>query len=143
MSSWIQRQISSHRIAATAVVTGVAVAGTIFGAQAIRRKVAVEDLKSSIPDVDEKHHTERVHHHLTSHSSALYGKQELPLTIPVKLTDFGAASPTAFASSKEDERAATLARRAQQGDYDEGIPRLPTSSCPSPRALTRYYSHST
>lgn len=61
MSTWIQRQIASHQIAATAVLTGIAVAGTIVGAQAIRRKVAVEDLKSSIPDVDEEHHAERVH----------------------------------------------------------------------------------
>lgn len=61
MSTWIQRQISSHQIAATAVVTAVAVAATIFSAQALQRKVAVEDLKSSIPDLDEKHHAERVH----------------------------------------------------------------------------------
>jgi len=38
---------------------------------------------------------------------------------PVKLTNFGAAAllPTA---SKEDERAAALARRALHGDYDKG-----------------------
>ena len=60
MSSWMQRQISSHQIAATAVLSGLAVAGTIFGAQAIRRKVAVGNLKSSIPSVDEKHHAEKV-----------------------------------------------------------------------------------
>ena len=53
--------MSSHQIAATAVVTAVAVAATIFGAQAIQRKIAVEDLKSSIPDLDEEHHAERVH----------------------------------------------------------------------------------
>lgn len=50
----------------------------------------------------------------------------LRLTIPVKLTDFGAASPSALPPSKEEERAAALVRRAQQGDYDEGIP---TSLC--------------
>lgn len=37
----------------------------------------------------------------------------------MKLTNFGAASASA-ALSKEDERAAALARRAQAGDYDEG-----------------------
>ena len=37
----------------------------------------------------------------------------------VKLTEFGGASQIP-AASKEDERAAALARRAQQGDYDEG-----------------------
>jgi hypothetical protein len=38
----------------------------------------------------------------------------------VKLTDFGAASPHDV-MSKEDERSAALAARAQKGDYDDGI----------------------
>lgn len=37
----------------------------------------------------------------------------------MKLTDFGAASPT-IPLSKEDERSAALAARAQKGDYDDG-----------------------
>jgi hypothetical protein len=37
----------------------------------------------------------------------------------VKLTDFGAAKPTGL--SKEDERSAALAARAQKGDYDDGM----------------------
>ena len=37
----------------------------------------------------------------------------------MKLTDFGAAAPLTT-GSREDERAAALARRAQQGDYDDG-----------------------
>ena len=41
------------------------------------------------------------------------------LTILVKLTNFGAASPLS-ASNKEDDRSAALARRAQHGEYDEG-----------------------
>lgn len=52
------------------------------------------------------------------------------LTRSVKLTDFGAASPTPF-SSREDERTVALARRAQQGDYDEGM--FDLSSLPSPK----------
>ena len=62
MSSWIQRQSSSHQaqLAATALLSGLAVAGTIFGVQAIRRKVAIEDLKASIPNVDEKHRANAV-----------------------------------------------------------------------------------
>jgi len=36
----------------------------------------------------------------------------------VKLTNFGAAKPTGL--SKEDERSAALAARAQKGDYDDG-----------------------
>ena len=131
MSSWMQRQISSHQIAATAVLSGLAVAGTIFGAQAIRRKVAVEDLKSSIPDVDERHHAEKVRgksspiDDLASFNVIRRQASALPqLTISVKLTQFGAASPSTFPASKEDERAAALARRAQQGDYDEGTDSL-------------------
>jgi hypothetical protein len=42
------------------------------------------------------------------------------LTNEVKLTDFGAASPT-VGLSKEDERSAALAARAQNGDYDDGM----------------------
>lgn len=38
----------------------------------------------------------------------------------MKLTDFGAASPS-LPLSKEDERSAVLAARAQKGDYDDGI----------------------
>ena len=37
----------------------------------------------------------------------------------VKLTDFGAATPKT-GMSKEDERSAALAARAQKGDYDDG-----------------------
>ena len=37
----------------------------------------------------------------------------------MKLTEFGAAAPMP-STSREDEKAAALARRAQQGDYDEG-----------------------
>jgi hypothetical protein len=36
----------------------------------------------------------------------------------VKLTDFGGASTVL---SKEDERTARLAERAQKGDYDDGM----------------------
>ncbi len=56
MSSWLQRQASSHhaQLAATAVLSGAAVAGAIFGIQALRRQIAVEDLKASIPGFDDK-----------------------------------------------------------------------------------------
>ena len=42
------------------------------------------------------------------------------LNISVKLTNFGFAEPVGLTTNKDDERAAALARRAQQGDYDEG-----------------------
>ena len=37
----------------------------------------------------------------------------------MKLTDFGAAPPNT-SISKEDERSAALAARAQKGDHDDG-----------------------
>ncbi|KAL8726946.1 MAG: hypothetical protein Q9166_006367 [cf. Caloplaca sp. 2 TL-2023] len=97
MSSWFERQLSSHQfqLAATAVVSGITVAGLIYGGQAIRRKVAVKELKASIPPLDQEHQAQR-------------------------LTDFGAASPLP-STTREEERVAALARRAQQGDYDEGL----------------------
>ncbi len=59
--------------------------------------------------------------HLSEHSSI----ERPSLTILVKLTDFGTAAPLPL-SSKEDERASALARRAQLGDYSEGTThRLP------------------
>ena len=42
------------------------------------------------------------------------------LTVLVKLTEFGFAEAVG-STNKDDERAAALARRAQQGDYDEGM----------------------
>lgn len=62
MSSWIERQLSSHQVqlAATALVSGVTVAGLIYGGQAIRRKIAVEQLKASIPPLDEEHQAQWV-----------------------------------------------------------------------------------
>ncbi|KAJ5794914.1 Molybdenum cofactor biosynthesis MoeB [Penicillium paradoxum] len=97
MSSWLQRQAgSAHgQLATAAVVSGAAVAGAIFGYQSYRRKEAVHDLKASIPSIDDLHPAEM-------------------------LTDFGAAS-NGIPLSKEDERSAALARRAQQGDYDDDL----------------------
>ncbi|KAI4104049.1 MAG: hypothetical protein L6R37_003455 [Teloschistes peruensis] len=97
MSSWFERQLSSHQVqlAATALVSGITVAGLIYGGQTIRRKVATDQLKASIPPLDEEHQAQR-------------------------LTDFGAALPVPSAA-KEDERVAALAGRAQQGDYDDAL----------------------
>lgn len=62
MASWIQRHSSSHQsqLAATAVISGAAVAGAIFGYQAFKRKEAVQRLKASIPDVNDQHYAEKV-----------------------------------------------------------------------------------
>ncbi|KAJ5494979.1 tRNA threonylcarbamoyladenosine dehydratase 2 [Penicillium diatomitis] len=97
MSSWLHRQAGSQtsQLATTAVLSGAAVASAIFGYQAYRRKEAVHDLKASIPGLDEAH----------------------PAT---KLTQYGAPD-LGIPLSKEDERGAALARRAQQGDYDDDL----------------------
>ncbi|KAI9367500.1 hypothetical protein BJX61DRAFT_528105 [Aspergillus egyptiacus] len=97
MASWIQRHHNTHEahLAATAVLSGAAVAGAILGFQKYKRREAVRRLKASIPEANEKH------------SSA-------------SLTEYGAPALGAF-WSKEDEHGAALARRAQEGDYDEEL----------------------
>lgn len=62
MTSWLERQASSHHVqlAAAAVLSGVTVAGLIYGTQAVRRKEAVQELKASIPELDETHHADMV-----------------------------------------------------------------------------------
>ena len=62
MSSWFDRQASSHHVqlAAAAVFSGLTVAGLIYGTQAIRRKGAVQELKASIPELNETHHADPV-----------------------------------------------------------------------------------
>lgn len=62
MASWFERQVSSHQVqlAAVALFSGVAVAGTIYGTQAVRREKRVEELKASIPELSESHHADMV-----------------------------------------------------------------------------------
>ena len=63
MSSWVEKQLSSHRLqlVATAILSGVAVTGLIFGSQAIRRQVVIDELKETIPNMDEEHDAEKVY----------------------------------------------------------------------------------
>ena len=119
MSSWFERQATNHQVqlAATAVLSGIAVAGIIYGSQAARRKVAVDELKASIPELSETHHAQTVSNsYYIMHGATL---SLVLLTVSVKLTNFGFAESVG-PTNKEDERAAALARRAQKGDYDEG-----------------------
>jgi hypothetical protein len=62
MSSWLSRATSSTQaqFAATAIVSGVVVAGAILGYQHVRRQERVEDLKSSIPELGRNYHAEKV-----------------------------------------------------------------------------------
>lgn len=64
MASWFDRQFANHtvQLAAVALMSGVAVAGTIYGTQAIRRKERVDELKASIPELNETHHATMVIH---------------------------------------------------------------------------------
>jgi hypothetical protein len=68
MSSWLSRATSSTQaqFAATAIVSGAVVAGAILGYQHIRRQERVEDLKSSIPELGQNHHAEKVGQRLQS-----------------------------------------------------------------------------
>ena len=120
--SWIDRQFSNQHVqlAATALVSGITVAGVICGVQAIQRKERVEELKSSIPELSEDHKAELVcTAHLALPLSLEIGMSWI-LTIIVKLNEFGAPkrNPASSSANREDERAAALARRAQIGDYD-------------------------
>lgn len=62
MSSWLSRVVSSTQaqFAATAIVSGAVVAGAILGYQHVRRQERAEDLKSSIPELGQNHHAEKV-----------------------------------------------------------------------------------
>ena len=66
MSSWLERQASSHnaQLAFAAIASGAAVAGIIYGSQAVRRKAAVEELKASIPELSDSHHADVVGYYL-------------------------------------------------------------------------------
>ena len=74
MTSWFERQASSHHVqlAAAAVLSGVTVAGLIYGTQAIRRKEAVQELKASIPELSENHRGDMVCLDFTSKTSRIY-----------------------------------------------------------------------
>jgi len=58
MFEWLQQQVSSHKaqLTATAALSGLVVASTIFSLQAWRRKAALDDLKASIPELSAQHH---------------------------------------------------------------------------------------
>jgi len=62
MFDWISRATASHnaQLITTAVVSGVVVGSAILGFQSARRMYNVEELKASIPNIDEKHHATRV-----------------------------------------------------------------------------------
>jgi len=62
MASWLHRQASGQQaqLIATAFVSGAVVACTIFGIQALRRRVATDELKASIPNINEHYQAQTV-----------------------------------------------------------------------------------
>jgi hypothetical protein len=62
MSQWLGAQNYSHKaqLIGAAVIGGLTAATTIYSLKAIRRNVALEDLKASIPQLTDKHQTEQV-----------------------------------------------------------------------------------
>lgn len=62
MSSWISRATENRnaQLVTTAVVSGVVVASAILGLQKAKRMYRVADLKASIPDITDDHHSTRV-----------------------------------------------------------------------------------
>lgn len=74
MTSWFERQASSHhaQLAVAALISGVTVAGLIYGTQAIRRKEAVQELKASIPELNETHHADMVRLDFTIRATGIY-----------------------------------------------------------------------
>lgn len=96
MPSRISEALASPRLQllATAVLSGATVAALILGYQALEREERLTELKSSIPLLVDDNDT-------------------------IKLNSFGASSETS--ADGEDARNQALTRRAQAGDFDEGL----------------------
>jgi hypothetical protein len=62
MSHWFRFQNYSHQtqLVGAAIIGGLAAVTTVYSIQAIRRNVALEDLKASIPQLSDKHKTQKV-----------------------------------------------------------------------------------
>ncbi|KAI1779240.1 ubiquitin-protein ligase molybdopterin-converting factor [Hypoxylon cercidicola] len=97
MASLLERASSSSKVqfAATAIASGVVVAGSIMGYQRLRREERIHQLKDSIPS-------------LIDEGEALR-----------RINSFGGAEKAK--ADKEDLRNELLARRAQAGDYDDEL----------------------
>ena len=95
MSTFLQRHQHSLQLSAAATLGAVAATTVIFASFALRRRVATEDLKGSIPEISESHHAD-------------------------ELTEWGGPK-RGTVSSAEDIRATKIAARARTGDYDEEL----------------------
>lgn len=71
MSAIIQRQASNHHVqlVAAAVIGGAVVATTILGFQALRRHERIDELKRSIPSLEEEEAADAKDPHAQRHNS--------------------------------------------------------------------------
>ena len=95
MSTILQRHQSSLQLSAAATLGAVAATTVIFASFALRRRIATEDLKASIPEISATHHA-------------------------VELAEYGGVK-RGVVSSPEEVRAARIAARARKGEYDEEL----------------------
>ena len=95
MSTWLHHNSNRIQLTVTFTLGAVTATALIFASLAVRRQIATDDLKRSIPPISEKHHA-------------------LPMT------EYGGAAKETK-SSKEEERSAKIAARARRGDYDEEL----------------------
>lgn len=98
MSTFLQKHQHSLSISAAATLGAVAATTVIYATFALRRRVATEDLKATIPEISDKHQAE-------------------------PLAEYGGAKRGTISSSeaRKDARAAKIASRARKGDYDEEL----------------------
>ena len=95
MSTWLHHNSNRIQLTVTFTLGAVTAAALIFASLAVRRQIATDDLKRSIPPISDKHHA-------------------LPMT------EYGGAAKETK-SSKEEERSAKIAAKARRGDYDEEL----------------------
>lgn len=95
MSQWLLRHTSSLQLALAASFGAVTATTIIFSTLAIRRRIATNNLKASIPDLSDQHPA-------------------------IPLNEYGGATRNSI-SSTEDQKSAKIAARARKGDYDEEL----------------------
>ncbi|KAG8525796.1 uncharacterized protein KY384_000556 [Bacidia gigantensis] len=109
--SWIDRHASNHNVqlAAVALISGIAVAGTIFSVQAIRRKERIDELKASIPELSEDHKADLLNEFGAPSTHTPSQPQQIPSYIPPLISTN---------TAQEDAQSARLSSLALSGSYD-------------------------
>lgn len=95
MSTWYHHNSTRIQLSVTFTLGAVTATCLLFASLAVRRQIATDDLKRSIPPISKTHHA-------------------LPMT------EYGGAA-TEIVRSKEEERSAKIAARARRGEYDEEL----------------------